>query len=136
MKFATAVEFLKAEFKGWLNDGALVRPDQEAIYMELFRRDIANVGVAPFYYPWQVQVAMRRGDKVVKCWNTNWDVTKIPAGGAHSFTFDGAAHGITRGAYTLAIKVVNPMRGGKPLLFANQGQHPDGWLDLGKVDAR
>ena len=51
MKFATAIEFLRAEFKGWLNDGTLVRPDQEAIYMELFRRDIASVGVQDRYYP-------------------------------------------------------------------------------------
>jgi hypothetical protein len=51
MKFATAVEFLKAELKGWLKDAALVRPDQEAIYMELFRRDIANVGVKDRFYP-------------------------------------------------------------------------------------
>ena len=96
--------------------------------------DIANDGVAPFYYPWQVQVAMRRGEKVVKSWNTDWDITKVPAGGAQTFTVGGAAHGITRGAYTLAIRVVNPMRGGKPLLFANQGQHPSGWLDLGQVN--
>lgn len=51
MKFTTAIEFLKAELRGWLNNGALVRPDQEAIYMELFRRDIAYVGVKDRFYP-------------------------------------------------------------------------------------
>jgi len=96
--------------------------------------DIDNNGIAPFYYHWDVLVGIKRGNAIVKTWTTNWDITTIPAGGSQKFTFTG--DGLKPGAYTLAVKIVNPMPGGKPVLFANQGQHPDGWLDLGAFRAQ
>lgn len=92
---------------------------------------INNDGIAPFYYRWDVLVGAKRGGRVIKTWKTDWDITRIPAGETRSFGFGAAGSHLLPGTYTLAVKVVNPMRGGKPLLFSNQGQNADGWLDLG-----
>jgi len=96
--------------------------------------DIDNDGVAPFYYRWNVVVGAKRGGAVVKTWRTNWNITTIPAGETRAFKFN-AGHSLKPGTYTLSIRVVNPMPGGKPLLFANRGQNSDGWLDLGTFRA-
>jgi len=97
--------------------------------------DILNDGIAPFYYRWDVLVGAKRDGKVIKTWKTDWDITQIPAGGSKSFTLNETGHNLAAGTYTLAIKVVNPLHGGKPLLFSNQGQNADGWLDLGAFRA-
>lgn len=51
MKFAGVVELLRTELIRWLNGASSVQPDQEAIYMALFQRDIANVGIKDRFYP-------------------------------------------------------------------------------------
>ncbi|MDF2942299.1 MAG: hypothetical protein K0S01_1157 [Herbinix sp.] len=37
------------------------------------------------------------------------------------------------GAYTLGIKVINPLENGNILGFANANQRADGWLELGNI---
>jgi hypothetical protein len=94
---------------------------------------VDNIGIAPFYYRWASVVALKRRGAVVKTWKTSWDLRQIPAGGGRDFAVDAAVGALPPGVYTLAMRVVNPMRGGKPLLFANTAQNPNGWLDLGSI---
>jgi hypothetical protein len=120
---------------------------------------IENRGVAPFYYPWQVVIAVAdaRGN-VVKTSSVPWDITKVqpkqirafpdwglsgkpryvPFGKPQHFEFKMSGHGLGAGKYTLLMRVVHPLEYKKraqpphPLRFANQSQTPNGWLELGQ----
>lgn len=94
---------------------------------------IDNIGIAPFYYRWKVLAGVLKNGRLVKSWSTGWDITRIAAGSGVDYAFAAAKPGLAPGTYTLAIRVVNPLRTGKPLLFANAGQSPNGWLSLKSI---
>jgi hypothetical protein len=122
---------------------------------------IENRGVAPFYYPWQVVVAVADARaNVVKTWSVPWDITKVqpkqirafpewglsgkpkyvPFGKPQRFEFKTSGNGLGIGKYTLLMRVVHPLEHRKPaqpphpLRFANQRQTPNGWLELGELN--
>ena len=91
---------------------------------------IENLGVAPFYYPWTVVLALLNGSgNVVQTWNTSWDLrtvqpltirafpdwnvgadpTYISYGWPMNFETSINASGVAAGTYTLAMRVVNPL---------------------------
>jgi len=91
---------------------------------------IENLGIAPFYYPWTVVLALRDGSgNVVKTWNTSWDLRTVqpltirafpdwnvgadPAyisyGWPMNFETSLNASGVAAGNYSLAMRVVNPL---------------------------
>lgn len=121
---------------------------------------IENRGVAPFYYPWRVVLAVAdEKGQIAKSWYTNWDLrevqpktiaafpdwklpgnpAQIPFGSPRQFAVEIANHGLTPGKYRLLLRVVSPLEllptatktRPLPLRFANQGQLPNGWLTLG-----
>ncbi|MFJ2158091.1 DUF4832 domain-containing protein [Streptomyces sp. NPDC087856] len=119
---------------------------------------IDNKGVAPFYYPWRVQLGLKdRHGRVVKTWNTDWDLRKVqplklrafPEWGlgadptyldyGHREYFDKSVDlsGVPKGSYQVVMKVRNPLESlspaAKKLRFGNAGQGADGWLDLGRM---
>lgn len=119
---------------------------------------IQNNGVAPFSYPWKVELAVKNvAGKVVKKWDTSWDMTKVMplqirtypewnvAGDPKYVTFGEpyyfdtsiATSGLNDGYYYLVMKVVNPLEAisdkAKKVRFANTDQDKDGWLNLGPV---
>ncbi|NLH15316.1 MAG: DUF4832 domain-containing protein [Phycisphaerae bacterium] len=93
---------------------------------------VENRGVAPFYYPWTVQVGILDSTgNAIQSWDTDWKLPSILPDHSARFEFRppteySAQQGI------LAIRVVNPMSGGVPLRFANtnQDRHASGWLTL------
>ena len=96
--------------------------------------DIRNIGVAPFYYNWDINIGLFKNGALVSTYGTDWDITAIQADGrTHTFSYDIGT--VPAGDYTLAIKVVNPQPGGKQLRFANAAQRDDGWLVLGEFSA-
>ncbi|WP_329126846.1 DUF4832 domain-containing protein [Streptomyces sp. NBC_01465] len=117
---------------------------------------IANTGVAPFYYPWTVSLGLKDSPgNVVKTWDTPWDLRKVMPTKIRAFPdwgvgsdptyldygypqyFDTSVDlsGLNTGGYQLVMKVKNPLEtispNAKKLRFANTGQNSDGWLDLG-----
>jgi len=94
---------------------------------------VDNRGVAPFYYPWTVQMAALDAAGNLKTWSMNWDLRTALPGSPVSWTFYVPNHGLAAGTYTLLMGVANPMTGGRALKFANatQDQHRSGWLSLG-----
>lgn len=105
----------------------------EPLYLGI---DIKNIGIAPFYYDhtmWPIQVGVKKSGKLVKSWTTSWDLDTIPADkSVKTFEYSVKKHGLAEGSYTICIKVINPLKNGDILGFANKGQNKDGWLDLGK----
>ncbi|WP_271749894.1 S-layer homology domain-containing protein [Cohnella sp. JJ-181] len=119
---------------------------------------IQNNGVAPFSYPWKVQLGVKNASgKLVKQWDTTWDITKVQplqirtypewnvAGDPKYVAFGEPYYFDTTlpdpdlgdGYYNLVMKVVNPLEAisnkAKKVGFANTNQDKEGWLNLGTV---
>ncbi len=115
----------------------------KAFYSETIGKDtglpvkveIKNNGVAPFYYDhttWPVMVGVKKGDDLIKKWETDWDIPAVKADGkAVVFETTIDKHGLGDGTYNLCIKVKNPLEGGSLFHFANKNELSGGWLDLG-----
>lgn len=86
---------------------------------------VENRGVAPFYADWPVEVELTRGEKVVLLKKTGFLPGILP-GESRVWEI-----GVGKGVDRIRIRVPNPMKGGKPLRFANEEQGED-WLVVGK----
>ncbi len=91
---------------------------------------IRNMGVAPFYYPWKVELATVGDEGIDETIAVNWSVNNLLPGEASrtwstELTREQAA-GARRG---VALRIVNPLPNGMPLRFANEyaKESPDGW---------
>lgn len=96
--------------------------------------EIANIGVAPFYYDWPISLAViDASGATVHTQTTDWHVSDIPAGSSKQFTAALDAGDLPAGQYRLALQVTNPLAGGMPIRFANAAQDADvdGWLTFG-----
>jgi hypothetical protein len=98
---------------------------------------LRNLGVAPFYYDWSVQLgALNRSNEFSGAWLTNWKLSSLlPAVTNTVWSCAITNHGLAVGQYKLALRVINPWPTGLPLRFANSGQDADvsGWLTLGQL---
>lgn len=105
---------------------------------------LENRGVAPFYYDWPVELGVvDASGQMVASWKTDWKITGIlpAAAGASPYTElsdTRPASGLAKGEYKLVLHVVNPLKDGKALKFANATQDQDlaGWLTLGTFAVR
>ena len=99
--------------------------------------EFKNVGTAPFYYPWDVQLVLVdaiSGETVTQN-STGWSLPSIlPDGKTHQYQFTMSDLKLIDGrSYLIKLKAVNPMEGGKILRFSNDSQGDDGWLVLGET---
>jgi hypothetical protein len=97
---------------------------------------VGNVGVAPFYYDWPVQVAaVDKTGKIARTWTTSWKLSSLKPGPPVQWKTSIGGDGLASGYYTLLIRPVNPLANGVPLRFANasQDQTVAGWLTLGRT---
>jgi hypothetical protein len=95
---------------------------------------IQDIGIAPFYYDWPMQIAaIDVHGRVAKSWTTPWQLTSIKPGDPVEFDATLTTAGLRPGAYTLVLRAANPLSQGVPLRFANAAQDTvrDGWLTLG-----
>ncbi len=105
---------------------------------------LENRGVAPFYYDWPVELGVvDTSGQSVATWKTDWKITGLlpTAAGITPYTelsFTQSAPGLAKGEYKLVMHVVNPLKNGKELKFANATQDQDlaGWLTLGEFAVR
>lgn len=96
---------------------------------------IGDTGVAPFYYNWPVEIAaVNTHGNIVGSARPSFKLTTVEPGAPQQFTVDLT---LPHGKYTIVMRVVNPLRGGVPLRFANasQDQTLPGWLTLGTVSS-
>lgn len=99
--------------------------------------EIENRGVAPFYYDWKAEWGLLADGKAVKTWPASGKLTGLlPGDKLRAWTDTLDVSGVQAGKYTLAVRVPNPLKGGKPVRFANDTQASDGWLSLGAVEVR
>lgn len=79
---------------------------------------VKNKGVAPFYYDWPVELEVN--GQVIK---TGWKLSGLLPGKPRTWSTALPKKG------TFKIRVPNPMKGGKPLRFANRNQSEE-WLTI------
>jgi hypothetical protein len=98
---------------------------------------LRNLGVAPFYYDWTVQLgALNRSNRFANTWLTTWKLSSLlPAATNTVWSCAITNHGLGVGQYKLVLRVINPWPPGLPLRFANSAQDADvpGWLTLGQM---
>jgi hypothetical protein len=100
------------------------------------RLEIENRGVAPFYYPWKAEWGLLANGDAVMVFPASGRLTGLLPGDKPRVWKDTLdASGLKPGAYTLAVRVPNSLRAGKPVRFANKAQDADalGWLSLGAL---
>ncbi|NSW77608.1 MAG: DUF4832 domain-containing protein [Chthonomonadetes bacterium] len=91
-----------------------------------------NEGVAPFYYPWQVQVALLKGDgSVAQAEGLDVDIRRWLPG---NFQFSATLSlRVQAGTYRLALGVIDPWRNQPDIRFANKLPVVNGWTVLDNV---
>lgn len=99
--------------------------------------ELENRGVAPFYAEWPAEFGAIAGGEVKRTWRGAGRLTGLLPGDpprAWRETLD--LSGLS-GTHRLAVRVPNPLPGGRPLRFANREQDADltGWLTLGEFRA-
>jgi|GEM_PF-3444250 len=94
-----------------------------------------NQGVAPFYYPWQVELALLdKQGKLVENLPLDWDVRKWLSG---KFQAKAApAVTVKPGNYQLALGIRDPWTDRPAVAFANDLPRHDGWTVLSRIDIR
>jgi Domain of unknown function (DUF4832) len=101
------------------------------------RVELGNMGVAPFYYDWPVQLgALNTSNTLANSWVTTWKLSSLlPAPTNTVWCFSQTNHGLGAGTYKILLRVQNPLPNGVPFRFANAAQDADrpGWLTLGQV---
>jgi hypothetical protein len=98
---------------------------------------LRNLGVAPFYYDWTVQLGvLNRSNQFAGAWPTPWKLSSLlPAATNAIWSCSITNHRLAVGQYKLLLRVINPWPTGLPLRFENSAQDADapGWLTLGEV---
>ncbi len=97
--------------------------------------EVNNVGSAPFYYPWPVEVSLLGTDRK-PVWRTTMqeDIRKWVPG--CTFTVSGTftlPNDLANGQYTLALTVLDPAGNLPALRFANSSYYNGGYTPLGAM---
>ena len=99
---------------------------------------IANNGVAPFYYNWNVEAVAFNTSTGTEVGRTtlSGDLRKIEIGKTQ--TFSGQLPDDPAGENTILVRVVNPLESGQPLRFSSAGQDQTlpGYLTLGRTPTK
>lgn len=94
--------------------------------------DGVNEGVAPFYYPWEVRIALLNSrHEVAESFPVDVDIRKWLPGG-FKLSAEPAVLA-SPGVYNLAIGIVDPYTGKPAIRFANDLPYDDGWTVLSTV---
>lgn len=91
---------------------------------------IRNSGVAPFYYPWQVELASVRSGQVAEPVPVQWSVVGLlPDEEPRTWTIELTEEQASQAKDGFSLRIANPLPNGLPLRFANEysKSSPDGW---------
>ena len=117
---------------------ATLAPRRDSV---LVRTEIVNRGVAPFYHDWQVEYSLRALNNASQIESRQIFPYKerltglLPGASPRVWEERLSFSGLPPGKCAVSLRVVNPMKGGKPLFFANADNDPKrpGWLPLGET---
>ena len=102
--------------------------------------ELGNRGVAPFYFDWPAELALRAPDGSLSAPLRIPGTLKGLLPGAPARVWEGkvSTSGLGSGPRAVLLRVPNPLPKGRPVRFANAAQDVDvdGWLTLGTVTLR
>ena len=101
--------------------------------------EVENRGVAPFYYDWKPEYGLIFEGKAAATFRGSGKLVGLLPGDKPRVWDDTLdVSGVKAGTYKLAVRVLNPLKNGHPLKFANKTQDADtsGWLTLGSVEVK
>ncbi len=128
------LEVQRMGYDFYIRSARIDRMGAERTEVEL---EVLNNGVAPFYYDWPLELAaLSANGRVLKTFPVDWKLTAIqPSVTPHRLKGSLLTKEIPEQSEKLALRVINPLSGGKSLKFANVDQDADvpGWLTLGKL---
>jgi Domain of unknown function (DUF4832) len=91
---------------------------------------VRNTGIAPFYYPWKIELATSRNHEITSVIPVDWSlIGLLPDDPARVWTCELTPKQANEAARGMYLRVVNPLPNGLPLRFANEypDQSPDDW---------
>ena len=100
------------------------------------RYQIENRGIAPFYYAWPIEVALRDSSGRMACTvRTEQSLRNLLPGKSEERELTIPSAQLPPAKYLVLMRVPNPLPNGKAVAFANAAQDQDvpGWLSLGKI---
>lgn len=93
-----------------------------------------NQGVAPFYYPWEVRMALLTpSNAVALTWQVKADMRQWMPGAEFYLRFLSPALTVPRGTYRLGLGIIDPWKRKPRIRFANNLSVVNGWTILGTV---
>ena len=96
---------------------------------------VKNIGVAPFYYPWRVAIALRDGDgNVAALFETKWDIRGWQPELLKTEKQVFQLGNVTPGQYDLVIGIIDPWSKKPAIQFANDLPIKNGWTKLSTVE--
>ncbi len=88
---------------------ALFAVDQPSSQPLAVRLNVDNVGLAPIYYPWEVQFALLRSDGTpAVAFKSNFDLRTLREGRSAVLSAEMGANLASRGQYRLAVRIIQP----------------------------
>jgi hypothetical protein len=97
---------------------------------------IENRGVAPFYYAWPIELALRDSSgKMARTVRTEQNLQNLLPGKSVERELNFSLEQLPPAKYLVLMRVPNPLPNGKAVAFANTTQDKDmpGWLSLGEI---
>jgi hypothetical protein len=97
---------------------------------------IENRGIAPFYYAWPIEMALRDASgKMVRTFRTEQNLMNLLPGKSEGRELTFSLEKLPPAKYLALMRVPNPLPNGKAVAFANATQDKDmpGWLSLGEI---
>lgn len=98
---------------------------------------LENRGVAPFYYNWPITVALLdAAGAMIQEWPVAWQIDGLLPGDERTFSGTFTPAVAAPAGAQVALRVANPMVGGRPVRFSNFSQQVEGdaWMILGGAD--
>jgi hypothetical protein len=120
------------EYWIWQVDHSTPAPSQPCNIRVLIR----NVGIAPFYHDWPIELGLIADGNAQHTFTTPWKLSeRLPRDPDRFFELTLSPDQQPTGTWQLALRVVNPLPNGFPLRFAgmNQDQHAPGWFTLTEI---
>lgn len=92
-----------------------------------------NIGVAPFYYPWSVELALLNSTgKVIDLHKTDWDIRTWQPGEFAEKT--NGKFKVAPGTYRLALGIRDPWQNRPAVQFANDLPMVEGWAVISTIE--
>lgn len=96
------------------------------------RIDFSNAGIAPFYYPWNVNLYLfDESGQIINAYLLPFDIRKVIPSQTSSLYFTLPVDELKEGRYTLGVAIIDPLTGAPGIELANVSERDDLIQEIG-----